>query len=97
MGYNQAFVRMSLKVCEDTWEPGYILRNGEMGILRITTWTEENLNDPEVQIKIGNGVDSWDNLPLPNSTTIVSNWIDKVTDLETRLIALENRVSALEG
>lgn len=92
MGYEQAFVRMSLKVCENTWPEGYILRNGELGILRITEGALDDIG--KVELKIGDGSTSWDKLPLPNNVTSFSMLVNKVEDLETRLIAMESKLAS---
>lgn len=96
MGYNQAFVRMSLKVCENTWETGYILRNGEMGILRITSDTVDNIGQ-QIYIKIGDGLTEWDKLPIPNNVNNFSDLQNKVSALENAVISLENAVEALQS
>lgn len=95
---NQIFARISHEVCIDKWTENLILRNGEIGVLRVKNTTTDG---PAlgVHIKVGDGISSWDALPYPNNynQTSLSNLQAGFDALKDIVTDLESRVASLEG
>jgi hypothetical protein len=94
----KVYSRQSFYVVEgETWD-GFSLRNGELGILRITKSSEKNgyKQIGSIEIKVGDGKHSWDELPYPNTIINMDSINSTLETLTLTCIALENRCVALE-
>ena len=93
---NQIFARISHEVQIDTWSPTLILRNGEIGVLRVVSTTDGGpaLGD---YIKVGDGTSTWENLPYPNNYDYLIGLSDSFQALTDKVADLETRVANLEG
>ena len=93
---NQIFARISHEVQIDTWSPTLILRNGEIGILRVNNATADGPARGDY-IKVGDGVSQWSALKYPNNYDNLIGLQGSFEALKEKVIDLEARVASLEG